>query len=118
MTVGERIKKRRKELGLTADYVAEQIGVDRSTIYRYESEEIDKFPTQAIEPLARILMVSEAYLMGWIDEPQPHQNNEIKEYINALFTRPELRTLFDKSSKATKEQIEQCMKIIDALNKE
>jgi len=37
MRVGEWIKQRRKELGLSADDVAAALGVDRSTIYRYES---------------------------------------------------------------------------------
>lgn len=43
MTTGERIKARRKELGITADKVAEQIGVSRSTMFRYEKGEIEKY---------------------------------------------------------------------------
>jgi transcriptional regulator with XRE-family HTH domain len=43
--------------------------------------------------------------------------NDIGEYINALHQRPELRILFSKTSKATKEDIEQTVKIIEALKK-
>ncbi len=65
MEVYERIKNRRKELGLSADNVADALGVSRATIYRYESADIEKLPTTIIEPLSKILRCSPAYLMGW-----------------------------------------------------
>lgn len=68
MNVGEKIKFRRKELGLSADQLAEKLGKDRSTIYRYESKEIEKLPVDIIEPLAKALLVSPQYLMGWTSE--------------------------------------------------
>lgn len=40
MDIGERIKKRRKELGLSAEQIAEKLGVSPATIYRYESNDI------------------------------------------------------------------------------
>lgn len=64
MEVYERIKARRKEIGLTADDVADALGVSRATIYRYESADIEKVPTTIIEPLAKVLKCSIAYLMG------------------------------------------------------
>ncbi len=68
MEIYERIKKRRKEIGLSADDVAKALNVSRATIYRYESQEIEKLPTKIIEPLAKVLKCSIPYLMGW-DEP-------------------------------------------------
>ncbi len=65
MTIGERIRSRRKELGLTVDELAEKLGKNRATIYRYESNEIEKLPTTVLEPLAAVLNVTPAYLMGW-----------------------------------------------------
>ena len=38
---GEQIKKRRKQLGMSADELAEKLGVSRSTIFRYEKGDID-----------------------------------------------------------------------------
>jgi repressor LexA len=67
--IGKRIKERRKQLGLSADDVAAALGVDRSTVYRYESQEIEKFPLQIVEPIAKVLKVSPAYLMGWQEKP-------------------------------------------------
>jgi len=68
MTTGERIKARRKELGITADKVAEQIGVSRSTMFRYEKGEIEKIPINNLVPIARALHTTVGYLMGWSDE--------------------------------------------------
>ncbi len=65
MEVYERIKLRRKELGLSADDVADALGVSRATVYRYESASIEKLPTSIIQPLAQVLRCSSSYLMGW-----------------------------------------------------
>lgn len=65
MSVGERIKDRRKELGLSVDYVAKKLGKNRATVYRYESSEIENMPLDIIKPLSEVLRVTPAYLMGW-----------------------------------------------------
>ena len=67
MTIGERIKKRRKEIGMSVETLAEKLGKNRATIYRYESDQIENMPLSVIEPLAKVLNVSPAYLMGWED---------------------------------------------------
>ncbi|EAC8432154.1 helix-turn-helix transcriptional regulator [Listeria monocytogenes] len=66
--VGEIIKKRRKELGYNADYLSRELGVSRSTIFRYENGEIKKLPAAILDSLSRALKTSPAYLMGWDDE--------------------------------------------------
>lgn len=68
MLIHERIKARRKELGLTAEKVAEALGVSRATIYRYESSQIEKVSINALVPLSKVLKCSPAYLMGWDDQ--------------------------------------------------
>lgn len=70
MTIGERIKQRREELGLSVEEVARLLGKHRATIYRYESNEIEKFPTDTLEPIAKALHTTPAYLMGW-ETPSP-----------------------------------------------
>lgn len=69
MTTGERMKFRRKELGLSADEVAAALNVSRATIFRYEKGDIEKLPGSALEPLAKALRTTPAYLMGWEESP-------------------------------------------------
>lgn len=73
MTIGERIKLRRQELGMSVDDLASKLGKNRATVYRYESDEIENLPISVVEPLAQILNVSPAYLMGWKNEKRESQ---------------------------------------------
>ena len=68
MTIGERIMQRRIELGLSVDEVAEKLGKNRATVYRYESNEIENLPVGTLEPLAKILETTPAQLIGWDDD--------------------------------------------------
>lgn len=73
MTTGNRMKSRRKELGIPVDTVAAALGVSVATVYRYESGEIEKVPGTILEPLAKVLHTTPAYLMGWTEEHQSIQ---------------------------------------------
>lgn len=70
MTTGERMRQRRKELGLSAEYVADLLNVSPVTIYRYENGGIEKMPGNILEPISRILNTTPSYLMGWNNNPE------------------------------------------------
>ena len=65
LTIGERIKARREQLGFSVDEVARKLGKNRATIYRYESDYIENLPVSVLEPIASILETTPAFLMGW-----------------------------------------------------
>lgn len=65
--VGERIRMRRKELGMTLDDIAGEIGVAKSTIQRYETGTIEKLKLPVIEAIARVLRVAPEWLAGKSD---------------------------------------------------
>lgn len=70
MTTGERIKFRRKEIGFSAEKVADIIGVSPATIYRYEKGDIEKVPGDVLFSIAKALHTTPAYLMGWEEAPE------------------------------------------------
>lgn len=76
MTTGERMKSRRKAIGMSAESVATELGVSAATIYRYEKGDIEKIPGNILEPLADILATTPAYLMGWTDDPEDYEQAE------------------------------------------
>ena len=82
MRIYERIKERRKELHLAAEEVAAALGVSRATVYRYESADIEKLPITIIEPLAKVLKVFPAYLMGW-ENPSPAADQPDRPVVGA-----------------------------------
>lgn len=73
-TIQERIKLRRLQLKLTLEDVANALGVNKTTVMRYESESIKKLPTDIVPPLAKVLKCTPQYLMGW-------ENLENESYI-------------------------------------
>ena len=93
MTIGQRIQQRRKEMGMSADELAKKLGKDRSTIYRYEKGEIEKFPLDILEPIAKALNTTPAYLMGW--EEKEKNNNTIANIVVRLRTDTEFLTVVE-----------------------
>ncbi len=69
MSVGERMKARRKQLGMSAEQIAEQLNISPSTVYRYENGDIEKMGIDKLTPIAKALRTTPAYLMGW-DTPE------------------------------------------------
>ena len=69
MTAGERLKRLRKERGLSADELGTMIGKDRSTIYRYERGDLENATIDVIPRLARALQTTPQHIMGWDDKP-------------------------------------------------
>ena len=69
MTTGERIKRLRKDLGLSADELGEMIGKDRSTIYRYERGDIETATIDVIPRLAKALQTTPQHILGWDKTP-------------------------------------------------
>jgi transcriptional regulator with XRE-family HTH domain len=65
MTVGHRIKLRRKELGISADELGKRIGKNRATVFRYENGDIEKLPIDVLKPIAEALLTTPQALMGW-----------------------------------------------------
>ena len=73
-TIGARIKQCRVSMGMSADALADALGKNRATIYRYESDDIENMPLSIIVPLAKALHVSPSYLMGWDDGADAQSN--------------------------------------------
>ena len=68
MTLGERIKARRKEIGMTQTELANKTGyADKSAISKIEKGLIE-LGQKGIVTFADALDTTPAYLMGWLDE--------------------------------------------------
>lgn len=92
MTVGDRIKKQRELNGLTQTQLAEMLSIKKQTLYKYENNLISNIPSNIIEEIAKILNVSESYLMGW-DEKDRFSNENV-ELDYKILTDNNLRDLY------------------------
>lgn len=70
--IAERIKNRRREIGLSLQEVADLTSMHRSTLHRYEMGGIKNIPLYQLENLARALKTSPDWLLGWDEEPEDH----------------------------------------------
>lgn len=82
MNVGDRMKSIRKQQGISADQLAESIGVSRSTIFRYEKGDIEKMPIEVVANVASSLHVSLIDLMGISNDSISEKITEIVSKLN------------------------------------
>lgn len=117
MTIGEKIKQRRKELGISINELAKCLQKDRATIYRYESNEINSIPVSLLEPLAKILQTTPAFLCSHeqTDSLEQMSANEKKallyqEGLLSLVENESIGKLISASQNMTEEQITHLLK--------
>ena len=67
-TLGQRIRRRREELNLTQQELAERLGYRSKVSVSNAENDRDDMTTTRISKYAEALEVSEAYLMGWTEE--------------------------------------------------
>lgn len=82
MTIGERLKKLRKEKGVTLVKMSEAIGIAQSSLSRYESGEREPTKIEQLEKLADYFGVSVPYLRGEIDFPNGLSDEAFDEILN------------------------------------
>jgi len=115
--LNERLARLREEAGYTKKEVANILNIDPSTYGKYELGKREP-DYEMLSKIAEIFNVSTDYLLCRTDirEPiTPTSDDEVNEILESLHKRPEMKMLFSVSKKATKEDIEKAVKIIEAL---
>lgn len=96
MGIGETIRKKRIEIGYSVDELADLLGKNRATIYRYEKGDIENLPITTLEPLAKALKITPAELMGWDDdEPKDTGINTIAAHAVGELTDEEQKKIIE-----------------------
>ncbi len=107
--IGKRIRDRREALGIRAEDLADQIGMDRATYYRYEGGKLKNMKFDKIRDIAKALGIHPDDLVVWDEEkPTAEADDELKEMIS-IFS--ELNS--DNRSKL----LELCHLFLDAQHK-
>ena len=90
--VGQRIKERRTELGLSMPELGKRISVNKSTIQRYEADGVDPKRAMIINGLAEALLTTPEWLTGLSDDKeyssytvcQMELDKHIKSYLETV----------------------------------
>lgn len=120
-TFKTRLRKLRENKDLTQEELAKAIGVTRSSLASWETGRREP-DFETVSKLADFFNVSVDYLLGRDDNSSQDDrqyviDDDALEYLDELHKRPEMKTLFDVSRKASKEDIETAIAIIEALKK-
>lgn len=75
MNVGDRIKQRRKKIGMSQTDLANKVGSTKQNIYKYENGIITNIPSDKIETISAALFTTPAYLMGWDETTDAHDSD-------------------------------------------
>ncbi|MDI9472780.1 MAG: helix-turn-helix transcriptional regulator [Tissierellia bacterium] len=69
MSITNQLRKKRKEKNLAVADIADQLGIARSTYYRYEQGVIENMSSSTLMALSEILDTTPQELLGWKSEP-------------------------------------------------
>lgn len=81
-SIGENIKDCREKLNISADKLAELIGINKATIYRYENNEISKIPISVLSNISKALNICLNDLIG------EHNSEEVVEFVEQEIITP------------------------------
>lgn len=114
MTIGDRIRKRREELGYTQDELAKKLGYkSRSSVNKVEmSREI---PMKKVKMYADILDMSIPSLMGWEDKEDIIEMADMDAKL--ILMEKQVKEYALKLSALSEEDKKDIMKMIDRLGK-
>ena len=113
MVIIDKIISEIKHKNMSQKDFSEAIGIHPSVLSDWKSGKSNSYMKQ-IDKIAEYLNVSADELLG-TEKPAAEADRELQEYLEELRTRPELKMLFSLTKKATKADVEQAVKIIEAL---
>lgn len=121
MTIGQRIKTKRTELGLTQQQLADRLGKTKSAICRVEKDVEQNLTLDRVSEFAKALNCDESYLMGWdISDKKEYNKDEIEAFekgitFASLFKNIELQDAIEKLGKLQPSDQEVVCNLINSL---
>lgn len=86
--IGKRIKHARDAKSMSQEELGSQLGLNKSTIQRYESGQVQRIKLPILENMAKILGVSPSWLILKSDDPAPIKSNISAVYNNNIYRIP------------------------------
>lgn len=111
-----RLKSARKLRGKTLDDVASSVGMNKSTIQRYEAGFIRSPKIPILREIAKYLNINLDWLLGTDERMEPYGTEEdLDRYLEMLQERPEVRALLKSVDGARPEDVRAVMDFFTAL---
>lgn len=95
--------------------VASELGINKSNVSNWKNNGYTP-RGEVLQRIADYFSVSVDELLG-VEHPSSSDEEELAEYLDELKNRKEMRMLFKLSKGCTKEEVEQAVRIIEALRR-
>ena len=115
MKIGERIKYRREQLGLSQDELARRLGYkSRSSINKIEND-ASGLPQSKIVAIANALQTTPSYIMGWTETQK--KNDTLTDIVVKLRSDDELLSLVEGITQLNPEQLASVKQVVSVMLK-
>lgn len=115
MTIGERIKARRKELKMSQREMAARLGyTDHTTLTRIEAGKVD-LPQSRLMKIAEVLEVTPGYLLGLVSKEESTKNDQLVKLIVKMRTDDDFYNTVVALSKLSEKQYQGVQQLIAAF---
>ncbi len=114
--IGENIRKRRVQLGLTQEELANRVGyTSKSTINKIE-QGVNDVPQNKIVKFADALNTSPSVLMGWVDDQTNKKNDALANIVLLLRKDEDLLEMVEALSKLNPEKRQAVKSVLNAFS--
>lgn len=104
-----------KAKGKNVTEMCRETGISRSALSELKADRTKQLTNKYLPTVAAYCNVSVDYLLGNQEKPAAVLDDELNEYLEELKNREDMRMLFSLAKGATKEDVMQAVKIIEAL---
>lgn len=118
MGIAEKLKEARKRAGMTQKDVEEKTDsrIKANTISNWE-QGVSRPDVDSVALLCKLYDINPNDVFEW-ETDKSKDRDELTEYLDELHKRPEMKMLFKVAKKATKEDVEKAVKIIEMFKKD
>lgn len=122
-TTGDRIRRRREEIGMTQEELARKLGYTSATTVSKLELGANNLRQSKIKALADALQTTPEYIMGWTEQkddgvPSYYHDPAAAEIAEFLHKNPQYKVLFDASRRVAPEDIDFVRQMIERTTKE
>lgn len=114
----DRIIKLCESKGITGYRLCKDIGISPNVITELKMDRRDGVSAKTADKIANYFGVSVGFLLGTEQKEKATidvVDDDLREYLDELRNRPEMRMLFSTTKNATKAQIEAIVKFIEGM---
>ena len=114
--IGENIRKKRIELGMTQEELANCVGYSSKTTINKIEQGVNDVPQNKIVKFAEVLGTKPSVLMGWVDEQTIKKNDVLTNIVNQLRIDQELLEMVEQLSGLNLEKRQALKPILNTLS--